>query len=401
MLSGSLFQNGFYLNYFTKMGISSAAFAMLQALPALLSVFLLIPFAFYSDRFGKKKLALIGQLLLITSLVLMMSAGWWGNQFSKEIIIAALLVACVGGSLQSASWFALLNPIIPKDIRGRFFGRLRVIFQSVSILFALLVTQVFKASETMRVFQILLGVVLVASVLRFFTYARIPELENAAGESDHRLPLIKALRSVLAVPGYIQFNGYIFLITLFTAAVPTVFFLMQKDIFGFTASQISFVGTWVIVGGVIGCGLGGRVVDRHGVRFVFRVTHVAYAVVMLTMLARHWVPWSLLVHTVGCVWAFSLVAGVAGVAATSQTLELIPAANKSLSTAVTISLVCAAMAFAGMFVSSAISWETLSPSWQLLGQSYTAYDSLLLAFASLTLLMLVTIGLIPKVVKKK
>jgi len=109
----------------------------------------------------------------------------------------------------------------------------------------------------------------------------------------------------------------------------------------------------------------------------------------------------LLIHAGGCALAFSLVAGVAGVAATSQTLALIPAVNKSLSTALTISLIFAAMAFAGMFVSSAIGWEILSPSWQLFGQSYTAYDSLLLAFAGLTLLMLVTIGLIPKVVKKK
>jgi hypothetical protein len=29
MLSGALFQNGFYLNYFSKLGISSAAIAML------------------------------------------------------------------------------------------------------------------------------------------------------------------------------------------------------------------------------------------------------------------------------------------------------------------------------------------------------------------------------------
>ena len=57
MITAVLFQNGFYLNYFTKLGISSAAIAMLFALPPLFSVFLLLPFAFYSDRFGKKRLA--------------------------------------------------------------------------------------------------------------------------------------------------------------------------------------------------------------------------------------------------------------------------------------------------------------------------------------------------------
>jgi MFS family permease len=400
MVSGSLFQNGFYLNYFTKLGISSAAFAMLAALPALLSMFLLIPFAFYSDRCGKKKLALVGQLLLIVNLVLMLTAGWWGSHLAKRIIIAALLVSCVGGSLQGASWFALLNPIIPKEIRGRFFGRLRVTFQSVSILFTLLITFVLRSSQTMAVFQSLLGLVLVASVLRFFTYARIPELENATGESGHREHLFKALRAVLAVPGYIQYNGYIFLITLFTAAIPTVFGLMQKDIFGFEPAQITLVGTFYLVGSMMGCWLGGRVVDRHGVRCVFRVTHMAYAVVMLAMLARHWTPWPLMVHVGGCAWAFSLIAGVAGVAATSQTLALIPAANKSLSTAFTMSLMCASVAFAGMFVARSISWGIFAAEWQMLGRTFTSYDSMLLAFATLTALMLITIGMIPPILKK-
>ncbi len=400
MLSGALFQNGFYLNYFSKLGISSAAIAMLFALPSLLSMFLLLPFAFYSDRFGKRKLALGGQLLLIASLLLIMAAGWWGRPLSMQFIVVSLLVYCIGGSLQGASWFALLNPIIPKEIRGRFFGRLRVTFQSVSILYTILITRVLKVSQVMGVFQILLGLALVAAVLRYFTYARIPELENVRGESDHRQPLLKALRTVLAVPGYIQFNGYIFLITLFTAAVPTIFGLMQKDIFGFTPAQISLVGTWFLVGSMVGCWLGGRMVDRHGVRFVFRVTHVAYAVVMLSMLARHWAPWSLLVHVGGCVWAFSMIAGVAGVAATSQTLALIPSVNKSLSTAFTISLICAAVAFAGIFVSRSISWGIFAVEWQMLGRTYTSYDSLLLAFATLAVLMLVTIGMVPPIMKK-
>ena len=400
MLSSSLFLNGFYLNYFSKLGISSAAIAMLFALPSLLSMFLLLPFAFYSDRFGKKRLALGGQLLFITSLFMLMAAGWFDRTLSMQLLVAALLVYCVGGSLQGASWFALLNPIIPKEIRGRFFGRLRVTFQSVSILFALLITKVLAASQSMAMFQMILGLVLVAAILRYFSYARIPELENVRGESGHRQPLAEALRAVIAVPGYIPFNAYIFLITLFTAAIPTVFALMQKDVFGFAPAQITLVGTMVLVGGMMGCWLGGRVVDRMGIRRVLRITHLAYILVMLSMLVRHWVPWPMLVHAGGCVWAFSLIAGVAGVATTSQTMELIPAANKSLSTALIISLVCAAVAAAGIFVSRAIGWDVFAEEWWMLGKSYTPYDALLLIFASLVALMFVAIVLAAPRIKK-
>lgn len=399
MITGALFQNGFYLNYFSKLGISSAAIAMLFAVPPLLGTFLLLPFAFYSDRFGKKKLALGGQLLVIASLLILMAAGW-GILPPKSLVVASLVVFSIGGSLQGASWFALLNPIIPREIRGRFFGRLRVTFQTVGILFTLLITRALKGSQAMPVFQILLGMVLVASVLRYFTYARIPELENARGEHGVRQPFRQALAAVLAVSGYIRFNGYLFLITLFTAAVPVVFGLMQKDVFKFTPAQITLMGSLFLVGSVIGCWQGGYMVDRFGTRWVFLVSNVAYAAVMLAMLARHWVPWSLPAHAGGCSLVFSLIGGLAGVALTSEILALIPAANKSLSTGFSMTLLNGAVALSGLFVARSIGWNIFPGGWRMLGRTYTAYDALLLLFAGMILLMASAIGLVPRVASK-
>ena len=400
MITWALFQNGFYLNYFSKLGISSAAIAMLFALPPLISVFLLLPFAFFADRFGKKKLALGGQLLLIVSLLLMIMASWGDGSKSMLLIVSSLLIFCVGGSLQGANWFALLNPIIPKNTRGRFFGRLRVTFMLANILFTWMITRVLKGNESLTAFQILLGVVLVLAVIRYFTYAQIPELENADGEANHRQKFKKALSAVMAVPSYIQFNSYVFLITLFTAGVPIVFGGMQKDVFGFAPAQITQMGNLFLIGCLMGCAVGGRTVDRYGTRMVFLATHLAYALVMFAMLMRHWVPWSLTIHAGACSLCFSLIGATAGVAVTSEVLALIPSSNKSLSTAVNMSLFNLAVALSQMFVARSISWRILSPEWKMLGRNYSAYDSLLLAFATITLLMLVTIGLVPKIAKK-
>ena len=401
MVVPALFQNGFFLNYFTKLGISSAAIAMLFALSPLSSIFLLLPFAFYSDRFGKRQLALVGQILLVASLGLMMLAGWgFDTRTALLLVVMSLVVSSVGGSLQAAGWFALLNPIVPKEIRGRFFGRLRVSFQLAAILFTLLITRMLKVSEAMTTFQLLLGIVFLATLLRYFTYARIPELENAGGEENHRDPFQKALAKVLAEPGYLHFNSYVFLFTLFTSAVPIVFGLMQKDAFEFTPAQITRVGTLFLTGSMLGCWVGGRAVDRYGSRMVFVIAHLAFAASMFALLARHWVPWSLFAHVGGCSLAFSLVGGMAGVAITTETLALIPAANKSLSTAFTMTLSNASIALAGMGVSRVIGWSILSPGWQMLGQKYTAYDSLVLFFAAMMLLMLVAIGLVPSITPK-
>ncbi len=53
--------------------------------------------------------------------------GWhWINaKLAMPLVILSILTFSVGGSLQGASWFALLSPIVPAAIRGHFFGRLR------------------------------------------------------------------------------------------------------------------------------------------------------------------------------------------------------------------------------------------------------------------------------------
>ena len=90
--------------------------------------------------------------------------------------------------------------------------------------------------------------VLLAHIARYFTYSRIPELEREDGEALKEQSFGKACSKVFAIPGYIPFNSYVFLITLFTAAVPIVFSLMQKDIFGFSEASIMLVGNLFLTG---------------------------------------------------------------------------------------------------------------------------------------------------------
>ena len=400
MLYGVLFQNGFYLNYFSKLGISSASIALLFALPPFIGAVLMIPFALLSDRTGKKRPALLGQILIILSVVLMIATGWLDSGLAITAVSVSLFIFFVGNSLQSANWFALLSPVVPAEIRGRFFGRLRVTFMTVCILFTLLISNVLEINESVSVFQGLLALVLVAAILRYFTYARIPEIEPAVSNKAERSSFKQAFVQVLNVPGYIQFNSYIFLVTLFTAGIPIIFGLMQKDVFEFSPAQITRLGMLFIGGSVAGNLIGGRAVDRFGTRIVFLFAHVSYALVICSMLLRHWAPWSLEVHAAGCAFFFSMIGAMAGIASTSEVLALIPSANKSLSTAIHMSLFNLAVAFSCLFVSRSIGSTILSEKWETAGQEFTAYDSLLLAFATLILLMLVTLGLVPKIAKK-
>jgi hypothetical protein len=116
-------------------------------------------------------------------------------------------------------------------------------------------------------------------------------------------------------------------------------------------------------------------VDRVGIRLVFKASHLAYLFVLLGMLSWRWVPWSLEIHAAFCAAAYSLVVGVAGVASTSKILALIPANNKALSTAFTITLLSGATAFSGMIVSRVIAFESFFKT-----SVISSYDLILLVF---------------------
>jgi len=174
---------------------------------------------------------------------------------------------------------------------------------------------------------------------------------------------------------------------------------MQKDVFRFSPAQIVLLGNFFLVGSVAGNWLGGHAVDRFGTRKVFLLCHILYGLILLFMLARHWMPWGLFLHAGICSLVFSFIASVAGIAVTSEVMALIPAANKSLSTAVSMSLISLAVALSQVFVSRSLSWNIFSEKWEAAGRAFSAYDSLLLLFAVLILLMLAAIGLVPKIVK--
>ncbi|MDF7808999.1 hypothetical protein P4E94_16245 [Pontiellaceae bacterium B12219] len=399
MLSAAFYQNGFFLNYFSKLGISSASIAFIFALPPLVGALLLLPFAFLADRTGKLRLALWGQVLVTAGLFLVLSAGWIPVRFALPMLIGSILIGSVGGSMQSASWFALLNPIIPKEIRGRFFSRLRITFMTVIILFSMLITQLLKHSQSMAVFQWIVGFVFLAQVARYFTFARIPELEKEHQLAEQRPSFAGSLASVFRIQGFGAFNGYILLITLFTAAIPVIYGLMQKDVFKFSPAQIQLMGTLFLGGSIAGNLIGGRMVDRWGTRIVFLSAHISYALIILGMLARAWIPLPLPVQVGLFAFLFNSMEAVKGIAMTSEMLELIPARNKSLSTAVCMTLFSLGVGLSQLLVSQTIRWNMLSAEWTVLGKTFSSYDTLLLSFGVLIVLLLAAIGLVPKVVK--
>ena len=97
---------------------------------------------------------------------------------------------------------------------------------------------------------------------------------------------------------------------------------------------------------------------------------------------------------------FGLVQAASGIAMTSETLVLIPQANKSLATGLWFTLYSGGAGLSGILSSKALELNLINPEWSLFGLQMSSYDGLLLMFGTMVLLMTVTLGLIPSVIKK-
>ncbi len=95
-----------------------------------------------------------------------------------------------------------------------------------------------------------------------------------------------------------------------------------------------------------------------------------------------------------------MVQAASSIAMTSETLALIPPKNKSLATGLWFTLYSGGTGLSGILSGQALELEVFNESWIWLGQSMSSYDGLLLLSGTMVLLMTVTLGMIPSMIKK-
>ncbi len=390
------FINGFMLTYFSGLGFSSATVLLLLTLPNLLPVLIMIPAALVSDRLGMKKVGTIGLFGTIFGFFLVTIAGSFPYDLMKQAVIAGIIIFGTGIAVFASNFYALLYPIIPDNIRGRYFGKMRLSWQSASIILTLIASALLKINSSIPMFQLVLATATILLAIRMIFYFRIPELEN---QEKPRQGIVSSLRHIIGIPNFMPFCSYLFLITLCTGSLPWIFGLLEKDVLGFEKGIIVLMGTLLLIGSLGGFYLGGKMVDRYGTKYVFLIGHFTYGLILFLVLARDWFPMPYIVLIAICTAMFGLIQAASGIAFTSELFVLIPAKNRSLSTAFATTLQMGGLALSGLIFSKVIDLKILSDRWVLLGKSMSMYDAIFLGCGIGIILLIVTLGLVPSIVK--
>lgn len=399
-LAEPTFEAGLIVLYLTSLGLAPARVLLYVSLPWFFVALGLLPAAFAGDRFGKKRVGAAGLVMSIVGFAMLVTAGFFPDA-AGAMAAVGIAIYGLGMAMRESTWFALLGPVVPEAMRGRFFGLLRLLWRLSGVVFLGACAFALSDNTPVATFQIVLGAVTAAMFIRLYYYMQIPELETDRPPIQN-IPAV--VMSILRSPGIMSFGSYIFLRSLVATGAPALFALLEKNVLGFGDNQVAWVGTLFMVGAIPGYWLGGRMVDRYSPRPVFLFCHFSIAAVYSLFLFRGWMPlpekMGLLILAGAANLAFGFNLGASSVAISTETLALIPKENKSVATSIIRLLQRIGGALSGALAAWVLDTGMLSEKWNLFGKEVSQYDAVLLTWGILIVLFVVTLGLVPSVIGK-
>ena len=133
---------------------------------------------------------------------------------------------------------------------------------------------------------------------------------------------------------------------------------------------------------------------------MFLLCHFGYGAVLLAFLGRGLAPGPVIAIVGVLNFLYGLVYASASIAITTELLALIPPENKSLSTSLLDGLYRTGGALSGILAGWALGLGMFTESWVLWGMPMSQYDTILLFWSLMVVLLVVTLGLVPSVMRK-
>jgi len=392
------FKNGFLLSYLLKLGFKSSDVLILLSMPSGIMFMLIVPLAYYADLYGKKKIGTSGIILTVLGFFIIIVAGFFGKPAVTRLIVCGILLFSIGVAAMLSGWFALLSPLIPKELRGSFFGNMRVSWQIFAIACSFILTFILKKTDSVGVFQLILTFFTSLLFVQIFLYLRIPEIEKNKSEKKSFARIAAAIPEV---PGYMPFCAYCFLLMLATGAWPVTMGLLEKNVLHFSDDTIVHMGTMLFIGSMAGFYLGGKMVDKFGTKMVFLVVHFSYFVLLFSVIIREVTPFSLVSYFSLLTMGLGFVQASSSIALTSEMMALAPLENKSFIISFCTALQVGGAGISGIISGKIIQYGILNETWIFKGMTLSNYDTLILAGSTMVFIFTITLGLIPSVVKTK
>ena len=230
------------------------------------------------ERLGKRKV-LFGWLLgsaffAIPFLLLPLFLNFfhWSTQVCLWVVLAATFLRSSTTALGITGWFPILQDIVPKEITGRFFGRLRTWWQSASFLFFMVVAFFLSDNPAWWKFEVLFVIAFVCLVIRALAILPMAERRPHPNHiSNHTI--VQRFIEMWQIKPLRLATTYIFVYSFaFNASMPFKI-MMMKDL-GYSDGIVLAATSMMSLGAIISLKYWGKLADTFGNRAIFSLSHV-------------------------------------------------------------------------------------------------------------------------------
>ena len=305
------------------------------------------------------------------------------------LILALTSIGGIASVTGSTFWFPLLHDVVPSNQRGRFFGKMRAIWQSTTFISIVLAGTFLGNNPSLWQFQVVIAVGLIFYFARNIFIAQLPEGRSHAANNDYS-NWKQYIKQILLRHEVLIFCGYYSLFAFWTGFLSTPLVLYMKYM-GFTIRNNMIVFGFSTLGKVMSLVLAGQLTDRIGTKRVFLMAHIVLCAVCFFVVKIGWLPTDQAMQLMFIAMIISGAMGaMAGVACTTQLFHLAPDRGRAFFMSMATILIGAGPAVSPM-LAGYIS-QSVPSNWKisLAGMQLNIFQ-LMLSIAGITLLLLISL----------
>jgi len=205
----------------------------------------------------------------------------YGTQAAVWYVIGVYGLSRIAMNMGVAGWFPLLAEVVPDQIRGRFFGRMRMTWRLATT--GALVASAFWLGDDPAVerFFPLIAAIVAVGMVRPILFTRLPTVMPAPDAA--RESILRHLRRPIGDAGFRRFMLFTMAVGAGTVAGFAYAVPYLREDMRFPYDVTLFASLFVGIGSVVSLVYWGKLADRLGNRFTFLLSILARAAAFIAL----------------------------------------------------------------------------------------------------------------------
>ena len=373
--------------YATMLG-ASEAFTMITTalLPLAIGIFA-VPSARIVMRFSSYQKTIIWcTVFALIMFGCIVAAPFFGN-YSLLFLFLALCLFSFSHAVYIAAWFPMLDTFVASEHRSSYLGRMRFSWQLASALLLFVISMIIGKNPPIWMLQMTMIICMIVFAFKIYFIGSIPQFISTAvnkGPETFSMDFTQGLKTALGNKSLTGYSVYLFILNLAAyGTIPLATLYLKKSLQA-PDNVIVLISSLVLTGMLIGSICAGGMIARWGIKKIFLMVHISYAVVnlLLFFMGRSLIAGDLIFYLVGItLFVYSFTFACANISSSSEMMAIATPSNKVMAMAFCNAFYYGGCGLSRLMTSLILGSGALAAEWSLNGVIFTHYQTLFLLYA--------------------